>query len=72
MAKPAFFASSFFAAQSRWREAGPWQAWQPTPRLCQRLEKKHGARFAPPKLLVEMARNGDSFYRRFAPGKKAA
>ena len=40
--------------------------------LCKRLEKKHGARFAPPKLLLEMAKNGDSFYRRFAPGKKAA
>ncbi|MBX9824507.1 MAG: enoyl-CoA hydratase/isomerase family protein [Xanthobacteraceae bacterium] len=40
--------------------------------LCQRLEKKHGARFAPPKLLLEMAKNGDSFYSRFAPGKKAA
>jgi 3-hydroxyacyl-CoA dehydrogenase/enoyl-CoA hydratase/3-hydroxybutyryl-CoA epimerase len=40
--------------------------------LCQRLEKKHGARFAPPKLLLDMAKNGDSFYTRFAPGKKAA
>jgi len=40
--------------------------------LCKRLEKKHGARFAPPKLLLEMAKNGDSFYGRFAPGKKAA
>ena len=40
--------------------------------LCKRLEKKHGARFAPPKLLLEMAKNGDSFYSRFAPGKKAA
>jgi 3-hydroxyacyl-CoA dehydrogenase/enoyl-CoA hydratase/3-hydroxybutyryl-CoA epimerase len=40
--------------------------------LCQDLEKKHGPRFAPSKLLLDMARNGDSFYRRFAPGKKAA
>ena len=40
--------------------------------LCKRLEKKHGARFAPPKLLLEMAKNGDSFYSRFAPGRKAA
>ena len=40
--------------------------------LCQRLEKKYGARFAPPKLLLDMAKNGDSFYSRFAPGKKAA
>jgi 3-hydroxyacyl-CoA dehydrogenase/enoyl-CoA hydratase/3-hydroxybutyryl-CoA epimerase len=40
--------------------------------LCRRLEKKHGPRFAPSKLLLDMAKNGDSFYRRFAPGKKAA
>jgi 3-hydroxyacyl-CoA dehydrogenase/enoyl-CoA hydratase/3-hydroxybutyryl-CoA epimerase len=40
--------------------------------LCQRLEKKHGARFAPPKLLLDMAKNDDSFYSRFAPSKKAA
>ena len=40
--------------------------------LCQRLEKKFGARFAPTKLLLDMAKNGDNFYSRFAPGKKAA
>ena len=40
--------------------------------LCERFEKKYGERFAPPKLLVDMAKNGESFYRRFAPGKKAA
>ncbi len=40
--------------------------------LCQRLEKKYGARFAPSKLLLDMAQNGESFYGRFAPGKKAA
>ena len=40
--------------------------------LCQRLEKKHGARFAPAKLLLDMAQKGESFYGRFAPGKKAA
>ncbi|MBX9844101.1 MAG: enoyl-CoA hydratase/isomerase family protein [Xanthobacteraceae bacterium] len=40
--------------------------------LCKRLETKYGARFAPPKLLLDMAKNGDSFYSRFAPGKKAA
>ncbi|MEI8150721.1 MAG: 3-hydroxyacyl-CoA dehydrogenase NAD-binding domain-containing protein [Hyphomicrobiales bacterium] len=40
--------------------------------LCQRLEKKCGARFAPSKLLLEMAQKGESFYGRFAPGKKAA
>jgi 3-hydroxyacyl-CoA dehydrogenase/enoyl-CoA hydratase/3-hydroxybutyryl-CoA epimerase len=41
--------------------------------LCQRLEKKCGARFAPSKLLLDMAKTGDSFYRRFPPsGKKVA
>jgi 3-hydroxyacyl-CoA dehydrogenase/enoyl-CoA hydratase/3-hydroxybutyryl-CoA epimerase len=40
--------------------------------LCRRLEKKYGPRFAPSKLLIDMADNGDTFYRRFAPGKKAA
>jgi 3-hydroxyacyl-CoA dehydrogenase/enoyl-CoA hydratase/3-hydroxybutyryl-CoA epimerase len=39
--------------------------------LCRRFEKKFGARFAPPPLLVEMAERGESFYGRFAP-KKAA
>ena len=40
--------------------------------LCQRLEKKYGKRFAPPKLLLDMAKTDDRFYRRFPPGKKAA
>jgi 3-hydroxyacyl-CoA dehydrogenase/enoyl-CoA hydratase/3-hydroxybutyryl-CoA epimerase len=40
--------------------------------LCRRLEKKYGARFAPNKLLLDMAEHGDTFYGRFAPGKKAA
>lgn len=40
--------------------------------LCQRFEKKYGARFAPPKLLLDMAAKGESFYGRFAPQKKAA
>ena len=40
--------------------------------LCQRLSKKHGARFEPSKLLLDMAAKGESFYGRFAPGKKAA
>ncbi len=40
--------------------------------LCERLATKYGARFKPGKLLVEMAKTGDSFYHRFAPGKKAA
>jgi 3-hydroxyacyl-CoA dehydrogenase/enoyl-CoA hydratase/3-hydroxybutyryl-CoA epimerase len=38
--------------------------------LCKRLEKKYGARFAPPKLLVEMAKKNETFYQRFAPPKK--
>ena len=41
--------------------------------LCTGLEKKYGPRFKPGKLLLDMAKTGDSFYRRFAPsGKKAA
>jgi 3-hydroxyacyl-CoA dehydrogenase/enoyl-CoA hydratase/3-hydroxybutyryl-CoA epimerase len=40
--------------------------------LCKRLEKKYGPRFAPCKLLLDMAASGDSFYGRFAPGKLAA
>ena len=40
--------------------------------LCERLAKKHGPRFTPNKLLVEMAGKGESFYGRFGPGRKAA
>jgi 3-hydroxyacyl-CoA dehydrogenase/enoyl-CoA hydratase/3-hydroxybutyryl-CoA epimerase len=40
--------------------------------LCETLAKKHGPRFAPSKLLVEMAQKGESFYGRFGPGRKAA
>jgi 3-hydroxyacyl-CoA dehydrogenase/enoyl-CoA hydratase/3-hydroxybutyryl-CoA epimerase len=40
--------------------------------LCRKLEKKHGPRFAPPKLLLEMAERGETFYGRFAPEKKKA
>jgi 3-hydroxyacyl-CoA dehydrogenase/enoyl-CoA hydratase/3-hydroxybutyryl-CoA epimerase len=40
--------------------------------LCQRLSKKHGPRFEPSKLLLDMAAKGESFYGRFAPGKKVA
>ncbi|MGC1464352.1 MAG: 3-hydroxyacyl-CoA dehydrogenase NAD-binding domain-containing protein [Pseudolabrys sp.] len=35
--------------------------------LCQALEKSFGARFAPSKLLLDMAERDDTFYRRFAP-----
>jgi 3-hydroxyacyl-CoA dehydrogenase / enoyl-CoA hydratase / 3-hydroxybutyryl-CoA epimerase len=38
--------------------------------LCRRLEKKYGARFAPPKLLIEMAEKDQTFYGRFAPARK--
>jgi 3-hydroxyacyl-CoA dehydrogenase / enoyl-CoA hydratase / 3-hydroxybutyryl-CoA epimerase len=41
-------------------------------KLCQSLEAKHGARFTPCKLLVEMAAKGETFYGRFAPKKAAA
>ncbi|MEH2511786.1 3-hydroxyacyl-CoA dehydrogenase/enoyl-CoA hydratase/3-hydroxybutyryl-CoA epimerase [Nitrobacteraceae bacterium AZCC 1564] len=40
--------------------------------LCQKLEKKYGARFTPPKLLLDMAAKGETFYQRFAPKKQAA
>ena len=37
---------------------------------CRALEKKYGARFAPSKLLVDMAERDETFYQRFAPAKK--
>lgn len=43
--------------------------------LCKKLQKKHGARFKPNKLIVEMAANNETFYGRFNPkaaSKKAA
>ncbi len=40
--------------------------------LCRKLEKKFGPRFAPNKLLVDMAKSNDSFYHRFAPPKQKA
>lgn len=40
--------------------------------LCKKLEAKFGKRFAPGKLLIEMAEKGESFHTRFAPKKKAA
>jgi 3-hydroxyacyl-CoA dehydrogenase/enoyl-CoA hydratase/3-hydroxybutyryl-CoA epimerase len=39
--------------------------------LCCRLEK-YGPRFAPSKLLLDMAAKNESFYGRFAPDKTAA
>ncbi len=40
--------------------------------LCRTLEAKFGARFAQPKLLLEMAETNDSFYKRFPPERKQA
>jgi 3-hydroxyacyl-CoA dehydrogenase/enoyl-CoA hydratase/3-hydroxybutyryl-CoA epimerase len=40
--------------------------------LCRHLEQSYGPRFAPSKLLVEMAAKGDTFYGRFAGGRAAA
>jgi len=39
---------------------------------CRKLEKKYGDRFAPNKLLVDLAEHGETFYQRFAPAKKKA
>ena len=38
--------------------------------LCRKLEKKFGARFAPNKLLIDLAAKGEGFYQRFAPRKR--
>jgi len=40
--------------------------------MMKALEKKHGSRFKPAKLLVEMAGKNETFYRRFAPGTQRA
>ena len=40
--------------------------------ICKKLEKKFGPRFKPPKLLIDMAQKGDTFYGRFAPGAARA
>jgi 3-hydroxyacyl-CoA dehydrogenase/enoyl-CoA hydratase/3-hydroxybutyryl-CoA epimerase len=37
--------------------------------LCERLAAKYGPRFAPSRLLVDMAARNESFYGRFAPGR---
>jgi len=39
---------------------------------CEALAKRHGDRFAPNKLLRDLAAKGETFYQRFAPAKKAA
>jgi 3-hydroxyacyl-CoA dehydrogenase/enoyl-CoA hydratase/3-hydroxybutyryl-CoA epimerase len=38
--------------------------------LCRSLQKRHGGRFKPSKLLLQMAKSGESFYSRFAPQKR--
>jgi 3-hydroxyacyl-CoA dehydrogenase/enoyl-CoA hydratase/3-hydroxybutyryl-CoA epimerase len=38
--------------------------------LCRRLEQKYGPRFAPCKLLVDLAAKNETFYQRFAPQKR--
>ena len=40
--------------------------------LCKQLEKKYGPRFKPSKLLLDMAKKGETFYGRFAPEKRKA
>ncbi|MDU6239966.1 MAG: tRNA uridine-5-carboxymethylaminomethyl(34) synthesis GTPase MnmE [Bradyrhizobium sp.] len=40
--------------------------------LCHTFTAKYGSRFAPPKLLEEMAAKGETFYGRFPPKKAAA
>ncbi len=36
-------------------------------RIARRLQKKYGAEFKPPRLLVDMAEKGETFYQRFDP-----
>ena len=38
--------------------------------LCRALEKKYGTRFAPSKLLLDLADKNETFYSRFAPEKR--
>ena len=40
--------------------------------LCGGFAKRHGARFKPSKLLLDMAKKGDTFYRRFPPNQRKA
>lgn len=39
---------------------------------CDKLAQKYGPRFAPSKLLRDMASKGETFYGRFAPSKEKA
>ncbi len=38
--------------------------------LCRNLEKKYGERFAPNKLLIDLAEHDEGFYQRFVPAKR--
>jgi 3-hydroxyacyl-CoA dehydrogenase / enoyl-CoA hydratase / 3-hydroxybutyryl-CoA epimerase len=38
--------------------------------LCEKLAAKYGPRFAPSRLLVDMAAKNETFYGRFAPGRR--
>ncbi len=38
--------------------------------LCRKLEKKFGPRFAPNKLLIDLAARDETFYQRFAPARR--
>jgi len=40
--------------------------------LCSKLAKLHGDRFKPCKLLLDMAKKGETFYRRFPPQARRA
>jgi 3-hydroxyacyl-CoA dehydrogenase / enoyl-CoA hydratase / 3-hydroxybutyryl-CoA epimerase len=40
--------------------------------MSKALEKKHGSRFKPSPLLLDLAAKGDTFYRRFPPDKRKA
>ena len=42
--------------------------------LCEKLEKKYGPRFKAPKIVLDLAAKGETFYGRFAPktGRAAA
>ena len=39
---------------------------------CKRYQKLHGARYKPCKLVVQMAKSGESFYDKFAPKQRDA
>ena len=38
--------------------------------IAKALQKKYGAEFKPPKLLIDMAAKGETFYQRFDPYAK--